>query len=81
MSWQGSLDDVRAALQKVSGVPVKASLVMPICLRKLFLKDLDGMCNFFDGDGLRDHIADFKAVVPDPLDAEGWFRLVLPLLL
>ena len=81
MSWQGSLDDVRAALQTVSGVPVKASLAMPICLRKLFLKDLDGMCNFFDGDGLKDHIAEFKAVVPDPLDAEGWFRLVLTFLL
>ena len=52
-SYKGTIAEVAAALQKVSGVPTKASLAMPICLRSLFLNDLHHMCVFFEGESRR----------------------------
>lgn len=52
-SYKGSLDEVAAALSRVSGVPVKGSLAMPICLRSLFLSDLHHMCLFFEAGYVR----------------------------
>lgn len=75
-SHKQTVHEVAAALEKVSGVPTKGSLAMPMCARSLFLSDLHHMCLFFEN-GYQGTAVDadkFKAVVPDALDAEGWFR-------
>ena len=75
IGWQGDLSQVAAALSKVSGVPVKARLAMPIFLRRLFLKDLHHMFLYYEVQkGPRGTPADFKKIVPDALSAEDWFR-------
>lgn len=74
VGWEGDLDAAAAALERVGGFPVKRSLAMPLFLRKLFLSDLDAMCNYFISPGFQSDPADFKKHVPDALDAEGWFR-------
>ena len=38
IGWEGDLSQVAAALEQVSGAPVKAKLAMPIFLRRWFLK-------------------------------------------
>lgn len=43
-SSKETIQEVAAALQRVSGVPVKGGLAMPMCLRSLFLSDLHHMC-------------------------------------
>jgi uncharacterized protein YbjT (DUF2867 family) len=75
-SYKGTLQDVAASLQKVSGVPTKASLAMPMCARSLFLGDLHHMCLWFENgyQGCQFSVEDFKKVVPDAMDAEAWFR-------
>jgi uncharacterized protein YbjT (DUF2867 family) len=76
ISWQGDLAQVAAALSKVSGVPVKAKLVMPIFLRRLLLKDLHHMFLYYEVQkGPRGTPEAFKKIVPDALSAEDWFRL------
>ena len=49
---------------------------MPLCARSLFLGDLHHMCLFFENgyQGSNVSIDAFKAVVPDAMDAEAWFR-------
>lgn len=49
---------------------------MPMCARALFLGDLHHMCLYAeDGTlGTKVDLPAFKAVVPDAMDAEGWFR-------
>ncbi len=75
IGWQGDLHHVAAALSKVSGVPVKAKLAMPIFLRRLFLKDLHHMFLYYEvHKGPRGTPDEFKKVVPDALSAEDWFR-------
>ena len=75
IGWQGDLNHVAAALAKVSGIPVKAKLAMPIFLRRLFLKDLHHMFLYYEvHKGPRGTPAEFKKVVPDALSAEDWFR-------
>ena len=75
ISWQGDLSQVAAALSKVSGVPVKAKLAMPIFLRRLFLKDLHHMFLYYElQNGPRGTPEQFKKVLPDALSAEDWFR-------
>ena len=75
IGWQGDLNQVAAALSKVSGIPVKAKLAMPIFLRRLFLNDLHHMFLYYEGQkGPRGTPAAFKKVVPDALSAEDWFR-------
>jgi uncharacterized protein YbjT (DUF2867 family) len=75
IGWQGDLHHVAAALSKVSGVPVKAKLAMPIFLRRLFLKDLYHMFLYYEvHKGPRGTPDEFKKVVPDALSAEDWFR-------
>ena len=75
IGWQGDLSQVAAALSKVSGVPVKAKLAMPIFLRRLFLKDLHHMFLYYDVQkGPRGTPEAFKKVVPDAFSAENWFR-------
>ena len=75
IGWQGDLSHVAAALSKVSGVPVKARLAMPIFLRRLFLKDLHHMFLYYEVQkGPRGTPEAFKKVVPDALCAEDWFR-------
>jgi uncharacterized protein YbjT (DUF2867 family) len=75
IGWQGDLNNVAAALSKVSGVPVKAKLAMPIFLRRLLLNDLHHMFLYYEVQkGPRGTPEAFKSVVPDPLSAEDWFR-------
>ena len=75
IGWQGDLNQVAAALSKVSGVPVKAKLAMPIFLRRLFLNDLHHMFLYYEVQkGPRGTPDEFKKVVPDALSAEDWFR-------
>ena len=74
VSFVGNLDDCADALEKVGGFPVKRSLAMPLFARKLFLKDLDYMCNFFATEGLKSTPEELKQYIPDALDAEAWFR-------
>jgi uncharacterized protein YbjT (DUF2867 family) len=74
-SWKGDLKETAAALQAVSGVKCSSSLAMPTFFRWLFLHDLDQMCRYIE-DGYPDgkvSIDEFKKVVPDALDAQGWF--------
>jgi len=75
-SYKGTIHEVAAALTKVSGVKSTGSVAMPICLRSLFLSDLHHMCLFFERGYPESavRIEDFKAVVPDAMDAEAWFR-------
>jgi uncharacterized protein YbjT (DUF2867 family) len=75
IGWQGNLEQVAAALSKVSGIPVKAKLAMPIFFRRLFLKDLHHMFLYYESQkGPRGKPEDFKKVLPDALSAEDWFR-------
>lgn len=75
IGWQGDLSQVASALSKVSGVPVKAKLAMPIFLRRLFLKDLHHMFLYYElQKGPRGTPAEFKKILPDALSAEDWFR-------
>lgn len=74
ISWEGDLSDVASALEKVSGVPVKSKLAMPVFLRRLFLKDLHNMFLYFEAGGPKGKPEDFKRVVPDAFSAEDWFR-------
>jgi uncharacterized protein YbjT (DUF2867 family) len=75
ISWQGNLLEVAAALSKVSRVPVKARLAMPIFLRRLFLKDLHHMFLYYEVQrGPRGTPEAFKKFIPDALSAEDWFR-------
>lgn len=75
IGWQGTLTQVAAALSKVSGVPVKAQLAMPLFLRRLFLKDLHHMFLYYElQKGPRGTPQAFKKVLPDALSAEDWFR-------
>jgi uncharacterized protein YbjT (DUF2867 family) len=74
IGWQGDLNQVAAALSKVSGVPVKAKLGMPIFLRRLFLKDLHNMFLYFEAGGPKGSPEEFKKVIPDAFSAEDWFR-------
>ena len=75
-SWRGDVKEIAAALAAVSGVKCSGGLAMPTFFRWLFLHDLDQMCRFIEA-GYPDgnvSIDAFKAVVPDALDAQGWFR-------
>ena len=75
IGWQGDLHQVAAALSKVSGVPVKAKLAMPIFLRRLLLKDLHHMFLYYEVQkGPRGTPQQFKKVLPNALSAEDWFR-------
>ncbi len=75
IGWKGDLAAVAAALEKVSGVPVKAKLAMPLFFRKLLFKDLHHMFLYYETQkGPRGEPEEFRKVVPDALTAEGWFR-------
>jgi len=75
IGWQGDLNQVAAALSKVSGVPVKAKLAMPIFLRRLFLRDLHHMFLYYEVQkGPRGTPEAFRKILPDALSAEDWFR-------
>lgn len=75
IGWQGDLSQVAAALSKVSGMPVKAKLAMPLFLRRLFMKDLHHMFLYYEVQkGPVGTPAQFKQLVPDALSAEDWFR-------
>ena len=75
IGWQGDLSQVAAALSKVSGVPVKAKLAMPMFLRRLLLNDLHHMFLYSEvQQGPRGTPEAFKKILPDALSAEDWFR-------
>lgn len=74
VAWQGDLAAIAAALQTVSGVPVRHRLAIPIVLRRLLLNDLHHMCLYFETGGLSADPEDFKKIVPDAQSAEDWFR-------
>jgi len=75
-SWTGSVHDAAKALETVSKVPTGGCMAMPRWARWLFLNDLHHMCLYFEkgypGSGVR--VDAFLDLVPDALDAEGWFR-------
>jgi len=74
IGWEGDLFEIGQALEKVGGVPVKASLAIPIFFRRVFLKDLHNMFLYFEGGGPKGTPDEFKKVVPGALSAEDWFR-------
>ena len=74
IGWEGDLEDVARALEKVGGVPVQHKLAMPIWLRRLFLKDLHNMFLYFEAGGPKGTAEEFKKIIPDALSAEDWFR-------
>lgn len=75
IGWQGDLSQVAAVLSKLSGVPVKAKLAMPIFLRKLLMKDLHHMFLYYEVQkGPRGTPQEFKKVLPEAMSAEDWFR-------
>jgi len=75
IGWEGDLGQVAAALSKVSGVPVKAKLAMPIFLRRLLLNDLHHMFLYYEVQkGPRGTPEAFRKILPDALSAEDWFR-------
>ena len=75
IGWQGNLAQVAEALSKVSGVPVKAKLAMPIFFRRLFLKDLHHMFLYYEVQkGTLGTPEAFKKVLPDAMSAKDWFR-------
>ena len=75
VSWQGDLNDLAAALQRVGGVPVKARLAMPIFLRRLLMKDLHNMFLLYEtSPGPRATPAALRQVLPEAMTAEDWFR-------
>ena len=74
IGWVGDLAAAAKALEKVGGFSVKTGLAMPLFARRLFLADLDAMCNFFISPGISSNPSDLKKHVPDALDAEGWFK-------
>ena len=74
VAWHGDLAAIAAALQTVSGVPVRPRLAMPIALRRLFLNDLHHMCLYFENEGIIAEPEAFKIIVPNALSAEDWFR-------
>ena len=75
IGWQGDLSQVAAALSRVSGVPVKAKLAMPIFLRRWFFKDLHHMFLYYEVQkGPRGTPEAFKKILPEALSAEDWFR-------
>ena len=77
IGWEGDLQQVAQALSNVSGAPVKASLAMPVFLRRLFLKDIHHMFLYYEEQhGPRGTPQAFKQVVPDALSAEDWFRFI-----
>lgn len=74
IGWEGDLSEIAKALEKIGGAPVKASLAMPIFLRRMFLKDLHNMFIYFESGGPRGTSDEFKKIVPNALSAEEWFR-------
>ena len=75
IGWQGDLSQVAAAMSKVSGLPVKARLAMPLFLRRLLLKDLHHMFLYYEVQkGPRGTPQAFKKILPDALSAEDWFH-------
>jgi uncharacterized protein YbjT (DUF2867 family) len=66
IGWEGDLSQVAAALEKVSGVPVKAKLAMPLFLRRLLLKDIHHMFLYYEVQkGPRGTPEAFKQILPD----------------
>ena len=62
-------------MSKVSGLPVKARLAMPMFLRRLLLKDLHHMFLYYEVQkGPRGTQQEFKKILPDALSAEDWFH-------
>ena len=75
IGWQGDLSQVAAAMSRVSGLPVKARLAMPLFLRRLLLKDLHHMFLYYEVQkGPRGTPQAFKKILPDALSAEDWFH-------
>jgi uncharacterized protein YbjT (DUF2867 family) len=75
IGWQGDLSQVALACSKVSSLPVKAKLAMPLFFRRLFLNDLHHMFLYYEVQkGPRGTPQEFKKVLPDALSAEDWFR-------
>eukprot|EP00629_Pelagomonadales_sp_RCC1024_P000917 CAMPEP_0119283494 /NCGR_PEP_ID=MMETSP1329-20130426/28597_1 /TAXON_ID=114041 /ORGANISM="Genus nov. species nov., Strain RCC1024" /LENGTH=293 /DNA_ID=CAMNT_0007284167 /DNA_START=36 /DNA_END=914 /DNA_ORIENTATION=- len=70
-------EEVAAALTAASGVPCTYSTAMPRWLLGCLLKDLAAMVEFFETEpftSTESQIAAFKKVVPDALDAQGFFE-------
>ena len=75
IGWQGDLSQVAAAMSRVSGLPVKARLAMPLFLRRLLLKDLHHMFLYYEVQkGPRGTPQAFKKILLDALSAEDWFH-------
>ena len=74
--WKGTVAEVAAALESVSGVKTRGGTAMPTCFRRLFLNDLHAMCEYFEKgyENTNVSIAEFKKVVPDAMGPAEWFK-------
>jgi uncharacterized protein YbjT (DUF2867 family) len=78
VSCDASGEEVAAILSSVSSEPCKYSMVMPKWAMRIFVPDLARMTKYLEEKGLSanaDNIAEFKTIVPDALDVEGFFKL------
>lgn len=76
-SWQGTGEDLAVALTRASGIPSTFSVGVPRWAQYLFMRDLYNMISYFEAvPGLSEAVSidEFKAVVPDAMTAEEWFR-------
>ena len=75
-SWEGSIKEVAASLQKVTDIPTQGVMIMPRWIRRIFMNDLHHMCMYFEGGYKNSHvdIVNFRKLVPDAMTAEDWFR-------
>ena len=66
------------ALTAVTGTPTKCGMMMPRCIRRLMIPaDIEAMISQFEGGFIpASDIDAFKALVPDAMDFEAWFRYI-----
>lgn len=78
VSCDSSGEEVAAALSSASSEPCKYSFAMPRFALRLFFPDLYRMTIYFEEKGYSctsDDMAEFRKIVPDALDAEGFFKM------
>ncbi len=78
VSCDASGEEVAAALSSASDEPCKYSIGIPRLILRLFFSDLYRMTVYFEEKGYSctsDDIAEFLSIVPDALDAEGFFKM------
>jgi len=78
VSCDASGEEVAAALSSASNEPCKYSMQMPKWLMRLVIPDIARMVTYLEEKGYSctsDDISEFLDIVPDALDAEGFFKM------